>query len=734
MNIKDFDYLVINTPSDWRQGQATSLAVDDKGQLLLASKASIPLTQKEANTTNAIEPAAIAFDRKNFLYLIEQNSCRLFRYSRNTKDFQQVGCKEIDPCTNQAGDIHSFIETENIKCSRIAFSESALYVLNTQNRSIHSFYYPGFQLRFSLDGGGVQSDSYCAEVPITLKNPKEILTDKEGNLYVLDSGKPPQILLINQNGILVKTIEFDPKDSCQPLKPIAMAIAPNGCLYVLDAGKNSALNSIQKWDKNQNKWVKVADFLACDTQLQPLCIAVDKHNIISVGGNAKYILQFTESEKYLGSTEVEGNCHQLTTDHNGELYGLCGDEKQVFHFGGGNAQFVAKFATKGSYRSKILDSKTFQCQWHRLFLDITIPKKTQFQVYYFAWDDAKINPEEITSEKWQSFINSSNDTIKDALFENAIGQYLVLKFEFSSDGQDSPRVKMAQVYFQRDSYLRFLPAVYQEDSRGKDFLERFLSLYESMSLEVEEKITHITKYFDFDASEKEFLDWLSTWLAVMVDENWPESKKRTLLKEAFELYKSRGTQKTLRRVIEIFTGSEVVIDGEVVIRGDVAIIEHWRLRPPMVLHLSSIVGVSSFVGPKRTQRLILEESSRIGEFVLEENEDAPEKPFAKDAYDFTVLVDTSALGDGDYLKALNRLIEDEKPAHTRYFLRTTQGAVAQLGKQSLLGVNTVLGDGLKPMRIGENAKIGETTLVGTQYPIKGTIGARSRVAVDAILH
>jgi len=726
MNIKEFDYLVINTLNDWQQGQTTSLTLDDKGQLQLASKALIPLTYKEENVTKAIDPVAIAFDRKNILYLIEQNSCRLFRYSRQLREFQKVGCKKINSPANQTSDVQSFIETEKIKCNRIAFSESALYVLDTQNRSIHSFYYPGFQLRFSLGGDGVQSDSYCAEDPISLKDPKEILTDNEGNLYVLDAGKPdvgtPQILLINQNGNLLKIIEFDSKDSCQPQEPIAMAIAPSGCLCVLDAGKNSALNSIQKWDKNQNKWIKVADFLACDTQLEPLCIAVDKHNIIAVGGNAKYILQFTESGKYLGSTEVEGNCHQLTKDHNGELYGLCGDEKQIFHFGGGNAQFVTKFATKGSYRSKILDSKTFQCQWHRLFLDITIPKRTQFQVLYYASDD-KINPDEIESgQKWQSFINSSNNIIKDALFENAIGQYLVLKFEFSSDGQNSPRVKMAQVYFQRDSYLRFLPAVHQEDPRGKDFLERFLSLYESMSLEVEEKITHITQYFDVDASEKEFLDWLSFWLAVMVDENWPESKRRTLLKEAFELYKSRGTQKTLRRVIEIFTG------------GEVAIIEHWRLRPPMVLHQSSIVGVSSFVGPKRTQRLILEESSRIGEFVLEEHEDAPEKPFASDAYDFTVLVDTSALGNSDYLKTLNRLIEDEKPAHTRFFLRTTQGAVAQLGKQSLLGVNTVLGDGLKPMRLGENAKIGKTTLVGTQYPVKGTIGARSRIAVDTILH
>jgi hypothetical protein len=175
-------------------------------------------------------------------------------------------------------------------------------------------------------------------------------------------------------------------------------------------------------------------------------------------------------------------------------------------------------------------------------------------------------------------------------------------------------------------------------------------------------------------------------------------------------------------MIEIFTG------------GEVAIIEHRRLRPPMVLHSNlSVLGVNSFVGPKRTQRLIVEEYSRIGEFILEENEDAPEKPFLVDAYDFTVLMDTSAL-EGEYEKTLRRLIEDEKPAHTRYFLRTTQGAIGQLGKQGLLGVNTVLGDEMKPMHIGKNARLGETTVVGTHYPAQGTIGARSKISVDAILH
>jgi phage tail-like protein len=714
MNIDEFDYLVINTPNDWQQGQAQSLVINDTGQLALASKELVSLMQPGKDTAKPLDPLLIAFDRKNSLYLLE-HKCRLFKYAKQLPGFQPVGYKDN---ANQSDDIQPFLASEISNCSRIAFGISVLYVLDKEKGYLYGFDFPSFQLRFSI-GDSDQASSFCKEEKLSLDNPIDILADKQGNVWVLDTGNR-QILMINQNGDLRQTIGFDQGECCRLKAPIAMTFAPieKDCaslftddLYVLDAG-----NLILKFDQVQNGWVSVINFWAIDPCMQSRSIAVDKNGIITIGGSSQTLLQFTQSGKYIGDIAIEGECFQLLTDQKRQLYCLCGAKKQIIGFVG-NAQF----ATQGTYISKNLDSKTYQCQWHRLFLNITLPEKTQLQVHYFA-SDTKIKPEEIEAEqKWQTFLNNSNNDIQDALFENAIGQYLILKFEFTGDGHESPRVQMAQVYFQRNSYLRFLPAVYQEDSRGRDFLERFLSLYESMFLGVEEKINHITQYFDADVPEIEFLDWLSSWLAVMVDENWPEPKRRLLLKEAFQLYKTRGTQKTLRRVIEIFTG------------GQAAIIEHWRLRPPMILSQALRVGVNSHVGPKRTQLLILEESSIIGEFILEEQEDAPEKPFLLDAYDFTVLVDTSNL-KGEYEKILRRLIEDEKPAHTQYFLRTTQGAVAQLGQQSLLGVNTVLGDGMKPMRIGENASIGETTLIGTQYSIKGTLGMRSRVAVDAVLH
>lgn len=704
MNIMDFDYLYIHTQKGWREGVSQSLSIDENGRLILASKETLSLGDISIQAKNLsvpvtdIEWQSIAFDQHNRLYLLTKKNCQLYRYSKQLKKLEL-----LPPISG------NYPEKSKTQFDQIAFSKSKLYLLDIENSEIHAYFFPSFQFRYILGKHGNSLATQLSE----LKKPLAIETDYLGNLYILDTGNYC-ILKLNANGSCVRKISFN-DDSCamRIQQPVSFALGqtPVNCLFVLD----SASCTIFKFDLENNVWKSFVSFLSINPLLEPQTIVVDKDGIIYIAGKSKQIYQFDAEGRYIAKLDIDDDCLRLTHDKNGELYGICAKEKQIFHFGS-----KTEFALTGSYISKVLDSKQFQCHWHRIALDIEQPEKTRFVVHYVASDNL-IKAEQIRPEQWQSFINSSSHIINDALFENATGRYLILKFEFFGDGLSSPSINSVRVYFQRDSYLRYLPATYQEDARGKDFLERFLSLYESMSLEIDEKISNILQYFDADVQGKEFLDWLSSWLDIMIDENWPQSKQRTLLKESFALYKYRGTQKTLRRVIEIFTDSNV------------AIIEHWNLHPPMILNQAAIVGINSFVGSKRTQRLIIEETSRIGEFTLDEQKDSPEAPFAKHAYDFTILADTSTLTGTDYLKTLNRLIEAEKPAHTRYFLRTTGTAEATLGTHSLLGIDTVLGKGPQPMRIGINSRIGKETLVGNRYRIKGRLDTKARADIDAII-
>jgi hypothetical protein len=55
-------------------------------------------------------------------------------------------------------------------------------------------------------------------------------------------------------------------------------------------------------------------------------------------------------------------------------------------------------------------------------------------------------------------------------------------------------------------------------------------------------------------TDAEFLPWLATWVALFLDEEWDEAKRRRLISEAVELYRWRGTVLGLKRYLEIYVG------------------------------------------------------------------------------------------------------------------------------------------------------------------------------------
>lgn len=101
-------------------------------------------------------------------------------------------------------------------------------------------------------------------------------------------------------------------------------------------------------------------------------------------------------------------------------------------------------------------------------------------------------------------------------------------------------------------YLRFLPAIYDDD----DFMGRFLMLFESFWNPISNQIDHLDYYFDPKMAPPEFLAWLASWFSITFQDDWSEEKRRALIYEAQSLYRKRGTRGALSRFIEIYTGAE----------------------------------------------------------------------------------------------------------------------------------------------------------------------------------
>ena len=102
----------------------------------------------------------------------------------------------------------------------------------------------------------------------------------------------------------------------------------------------------------------------------------------------------------------------------------------------------------------------------------------------------------------------------------------------------------------KSRYLEYLPAIYHED----DFLGQFLLPFEGVLTGFEELLSTIDHYFGPALADLEFLPWLANWVALVLDEEWDEAKRRRLLGEAVELYRWRGTVRGLKRYLEIYTG------------------------------------------------------------------------------------------------------------------------------------------------------------------------------------
>jgi phage tail-like protein len=102
--------------------------------------------------------------------------------------------------------------------------------------------------------------------------------------------------------------------------------------------------------------------------------------------------------------------------------------------------------------------------------------------------------------------------------------------------------------------LEYLPAIFQEHP----FLGQFLLPFEQVLAGFDNLLSTIDETFALSDPEgqtkADFLPWLATWVALVLDEAWDGAKRRQLISEATSLYRERGTLKGLKRYLEIYTG------------------------------------------------------------------------------------------------------------------------------------------------------------------------------------
>ncbi len=99
---------------------------------------------------------------------------------------------------------------------------------------------------------------------------------------------------------------------------------------------------------------------------------------------------------------------------------------------------------------------------------------------------------------------------------------------------------------------RLLPAVLQADP----FAVRFTEGLDEVLAPVFATLDCLEAYFDPELAPPDFLEWLTGWVGLAIEEHWSEDRRRAFVGAAVELYRQRGTVEGLRIAVSVLAGVE----------------------------------------------------------------------------------------------------------------------------------------------------------------------------------
>ena len=711
MTDPEFKTQVFKEPKQWQSGLFYRLQMPETGGVVLAAMPAVSCWIDMDGISK--KPACLATDQCGQIYFINTDDCFLYRYD------PVAGRMERIPCFGGRGSDPGQFKSP----ARMIIGRHTLWVVDTGNDRIQAFARENLQLKHLIDD---------------LAEPIDMTVSGDGRLYVLDRVSR-QIWSYDANGR-----ERKQGVGADLLRaPVACALGKDNILFVID----KAYDAFLRFGENGVCLGKVGDFTKVAAEFKPSVICIDGSGNIYVGdATVGGIHRFAADGSYLGTVSgFSGPVAALALDRTGDLYAAAGP------------QALALLTTdqrysreQALYYSKTLDSGIQQCQWHRLVLQAAVPPRTTLEVYYYSSDDEtlKVKVDDILSDQTRS-TQEKKDAIDglipekawsgpehdpaDMLFREKTGRYLWLKLSLSTfDDTVTPSIAGMRGFYPRTSYLRYLPAIYQEDPVSKKFLERFLSLFESFFFDLETEISRLNKCFDpqtdicqafkhidCSAALPGFLQWLASWLNIALEEQWPTEKKRRLIAEAYHLYTLKGTTAGIKRLVEIYTGKVP------------RIMEHGAMSAPLILGKGFRLGINSIVTQTPIRGFRLGDDSILGRVALRDEAYSPADPFQPLAHRFTVILDLSEADFGLYRDGLVKLLNAEKPADTSYHLRIIKET--GVGMDTYVGINTRV-DGYRAMKIGVDSILGSNlTVIDNDEPC-GKVERRSAVGKDTRLH
>jgi phage tail-like protein len=392
--------------------------------------------------------------------------------------------------------------------------------------------------------------------------------------------------------------------------------------------------------------------------------------------------------------------------------------------------------TAGRVVTYRLDGGAYRMRWGRVFLDACIPPATEVRLRFVGSDDDEVvdplewqraerdtatvrHPErtpplpsrqelEAVAEgdgqplfrrptgrerPWAQIAANDRFETYEAPVVGARGRYLWVVLDLAGTVVATPQVRAMRVERPGHRLLGHLPRSWSRDDDAADFLQRLLAPAEGMVHELDERAAQRALLVDPVTTPQEALGWLASFAGLVLDRRWSEAARRTLVAEAYRLFRRRGTLATLRRILEIYLGYEP------------ALVEQWQLRgiPGGVLGALGTSGAAPVVGSG------MRAGGTLGDIAIGGTRPG-EDGYTTSAHRFSVLIPADL--SSEQLDVVRSIVEAHRPAHTLYEI-CELGFGMRVGRHLHVRLTSVVGPevGFGPAIVGQVA-VGGDGVVG----------------------
>ncbi|MCM1064950.1 MAG: hypothetical protein NC420_10865 [Eubacterium sp.] len=238
----------------------------------------------------------------------------------------------------------------------------------------------------------------------------------------------------------------------------------------------------------------------------------------------------------------------------------CGSQYGFQQNGGG----LSVESDKAVFVSQIYDSGREGTEWDHLLLDID--REAVLELYVWLFDRIDERGERLLRQDPASWFRENekraqyhSDYRNMLLYGNGCGRYARLAVKILQSGEKEQLFRGYDLSFPKESFTKYLPAIYQGNSR----LERFLAVHQNLYLGLEKSIDDLAEKLDLELCLKNQAVRLARWigwgeLAKQVDEDI----LRELLRKGVSLASKKGTCGYYIEMTKILTGKDAFLIEE----------------------------------------------------------------------------------------------------------------------------------------------------------------------------